>query len=90
MEAPSYHDEEEGSTSTRNGSAGSEFAVYMTTPEGKTTELPSGTTVLGRGNQKLGITDRRVSRKHAEVTVSKETNTVTLMSVRQGPTTKII
>jgi hypothetical protein len=59
------------------------FAVQMTAPSGVTTELESGVTVLGRG-AKFGITDRRVSRKHAEVTVSKETNTVTLMSVRSS------
>jgi pSer/pThr/pTyr-binding forkhead associated (FHA) protein len=57
------------------------FTVHMTAPSGATIELDSGTTVLGRG-PKFGIPDRRVSRKHAEVTVSKETNTVTLMSVR--------
>jgi pSer/pThr/pTyr-binding forkhead associated (FHA) protein len=56
----------------------------MTAPSGVTTELQSGVTVLGRGAM-FGITDRRVSRKHAEVTVSKETNTVTLMSVPCPP-----
>jgi len=56
------------------------FTVLMTAPSGETTELPSGTTTLGRG-LKYGISDRRVSRKHAEIAVSKETNIATLISV---------
>jgi pSer/pThr/pTyr-binding forkhead associated (FHA) protein len=79
--------EGEATTAQRKGSIApgekQPFAVQMTAPSGVTTELESGVTVLGRG-AKFGITDRRVSRKHAEVTVSKETNTVTLMSVRSS------
>ena len=41
---------------------------------------PGSNIILGRGV--YGITDRRVSRKQAELIVSKETNNVSLTSVR--------
>ncbi|KAL6062440.1 putative serine/threonine-protein kinase drkA, variant 2 [Balamuthia mandrillaris] len=51
---------------------------------GPTLELPKGSTILGR-SPKFGITDRRVSRKHAQVLVSQETSSVTLMSLGVNP-----
>eukprot|EP01087_Luapelamoeba_hula_P007953 TRINITY_DN1967_c0_g1_i1.p1 TRINITY_DN1967_c0_g1~~TRINITY_DN1967_c0_g1_i1.p1 ORF type:complete len:883 (+),score=141.90 TRINITY_DN1967_c0_g1_i1:59-2707(+) len=45
--------------------------------------LPSGSTILGRGF--LGITDRHVGRRHAELMVSNESRTVNFQSLNQNP-----
>ncbi len=58
----------------------SSFKVQLVTPSGALIDLKGGSTILGRG-PRFSIQDRRVSRRQAELNVSEETNTVTLMSV---------
>eukprot|EP01113_Clastostelium_recurvatum_P037621 TRINITY_DN5522_c0_g1_i1.p1 TRINITY_DN5522_c0_g1~~TRINITY_DN5522_c0_g1_i1.p1 ORF type:complete len:888 (-),score=262.81 TRINITY_DN5522_c0_g1_i1:24-2687(-) len=61
------------------------FRAFLQPSSGPPIQLEIGTNTIGRGNE-YRITDRRVSRKHAEIILSQETGAVTITPLGMNPT----